>query len=323
MSISNLKITSLKPDLSKLEFAKDIRADAEKLLPTQCTPEFCSFEIKGVSNAIYNAICRTISSELPVAAMDVGVKNICTNDHSLIPEMIINRLRLIPVMWTVPPTEIFSIDIKNATPKLMEIKSSDIKSASGGVYFNETFTICTLAPASEREITYFKMSDIRIKIDYGYVFGGHCAAVNVGSKVLDEVPINTLDATNTGISSSISKAKDWQVQFVTNGNVKPKTVIIGACESLMERLMLAGKLGIESRENLHSITIPDDTHTIANILMRTICDNNPNVTARYVVSNSHRESMLELICNESPETIINDAIKYAINIYSKIGESLI
>lgn len=159
------------------------------LLPTVLTPERCEFIIDGCSNAVANAIRRTVLCELKVTYLTCEYEDIVTDDPHVIPEMIQKRIREIPLLQSVPPDTVFNLEYQNKTLLTDDVKTGLLvpKGRNNTMYFNETTTLVSIAPGRS-----IKISNCRIASDFSYKDGlGMCAvAFNATSICLDQTPID-------------------------------------------------------------------------------------------------------------------------------------
>jgi len=101
------KVTDVKV-IDRSPKAKD--PEVRKLLPTVLKPQRYEFTIVGVDNAIANAIRRVLCLELPVKALVCNYEDIETDDAHVIPEVIVKRLRMIPLLQSCPAAATFSLN---------------------------------------------------------------------------------------------------------------------------------------------------------------------------------------------------------------------
>ena len=188
VTVKDIKIIDLTPKLKNKAL--------EKLLPTRLFPMRLEFNVAGVSNAVSNAIRRTVMCELLVRGLHAEHTDMKTNDMFIISEMIIKRLRMIPIDQTTPIDAVFSLDVANDTADIIDVKSGLIKISSANrspikiIPFNETFTLFTLNPGK-----FFKLDNIRIEQEYGFQpeYGSLVMTCNATSLAVDQKPINLYD----------------------------------------------------------------------------------------------------------------------------------
>ena len=324
ISVSDIKVTDLSPKLKNPAF--------EKFVPKNLKPKRMSFQISGVNNAESNAIRRTIGCELLVSALHTEYENISTNDMFIIPEMLVKRMRMIPVDQSVPLDAIFEIDVINKTTNIVEIKSSEIRIVSPGkgtkerpsikkLPFNETFTLFTLEPGR-----YMKITNIGIHQDFGFRedYGTHVVAFNTASVAVDQIPINMYEPELGGIPSRISNPKVWRITFNTNGTMDPKEIVAAACTNIIERIQSISELlyWIENNNDEYILTINGESDTIGNLLMRTICDTYPDIRAvTYSTTSFGRVLTMRIRCDEDINTIYSSVIKHITRVFTEIRSS--
>lgn len=313
VTVSNIVIKDISP---KVDPALD------KYLPKTLFPKRIEFELSNVSNAVSNAIRRTVECELLVIAMFAEYADVTCDDIFIIPEMILRRLRMIPINQKTPIDAVFELEAVNLTPDVRDVKSGEITITRGNLKklpFNETFTLFTLNPGKSIKIT-----NIGIHSAYGFVAGDgmHVLAVNAASVALDQTPINTYEPNGGGgIPSRISNPREWKVSFNTNGSMPPKSIVVAACDSITARVQSVQDLlySIENNGDEYVLTIHGESHTIGNLFMRTIHDMFPDIRAvTYSSSNITRTCTLRIRCDEDINTIYNTTIRHLVRLFADI-----
>jgi hypothetical protein len=314
VKVTELTVTSIAPKVKNPAF--------QKYLPTRLLPEHISFVVSPVSNAVSNAIRRTVGCELLVARMAVAYDNLHTTDIFIIPEMVIKRLRMIPIDQACPRDAIFELYAQNNTAVVRDIKSGEM-TAKGvkSLPFNGTFTLFTLNPGKSIKIT-----GITINTAYGFVAGDgmHALGINPISVAVDQQPINTFEPDNKGIPSRISNPRVYRIAFNTNGDMPARAIVAAACDNIIARVQSITEL-------LHSITsnaagadieywlaIPGEGDTIGNLVMRTALDLFPDITVVYTVANIGRSASLRIQCGEDINTVYNTVIKHLVKVFREI-----
>lgn len=316
--VENLKIVDLSPQI------KD--PALQKYLPTRLFPQHISFELSPVSNAVSNAIRRTVACELLVARMNTGFENLTTTDMFIIPEMVLRRFEMIPIDQKCPRDAKFELIASNNSAIVRDVKASEIRIVFPGkdhklkdLPFNGTFTICTLLPGKS-----IKVTDIGIRTAFGFVSGAgmYAVAVNAASIALDQKPINLYEPNGDGgIPSRISNPRKWKISFNANGDMPPKAIVVAACNNIIERVQSVQDLlfSITNNEDEYILVIPGESHTIGNLFMRTISDLFPDLHAVvYTPSNIGRTCTIRIRCDEDINTIYNTTIKHLVRLFGDI-----
>ena len=303
VTVSNYEEISLKPKITD--------PDIVKLLPNTLEPKFVSFEISGVSNAVSNGIRRTLLDEMPFIAMKMG--DLKTDDEFLIPEMIEKRIRMIPILQTTPLKTTFTLNARNDTRVVRDVKSSEIKSNKQALPFDGTYTLFTLRPGKQAQI-----SEITIVSNYGHIDAAHCQVSSPASVALDQEPINSY--TGTGISVSVSNPRKWRISFITTGGEDPQKLLRDACDNLVERLRGVKQIlpTITSRGDQHELRIVDSA-TIGNLLMKTIIELYPQIPACvYDEGHNERTVTLRIMSSDDVSLMISNAIAHVTAVYGEI-----
>ena len=305
-------------------------------LPTRLFPERAEITIRGVSNAVSNGIRRTIACELPVLAMIFNYEALTTTDPFIIPEMIIERFKQIPILQTCPRDATFKLTATNNTTYVRNVYSSEIQIATAGsarigTYgssiplkkppFNETFILLTLKPSKSIEI-----NNIRVNQSYGSIPGGgaHVLAVHASSVALDQEPVNMYKKINggvVGISSSISNPRKWRISFDTIGSMPAYDIVLFACENIIARVKSVKELlhTISMSNNTYILVILGETDTIGNLFVKTITELFPNIAlAVWFPSILNKKCTIRIRCEEDINIIYNNTINHLVKIFEDI-----
>jgi len=317
VSVSKIEISKYKPNVPKR---------FEHLAPKELISEHMEFQINNVSNAISNAIRRTITSELLVKAMKVDLKNIndfedsekVHEDKFIISDMIESRITMIPLRQDVPKNAMFKLYYHNKSHEVAKVKTSELVQVSGETLkimpFNTNIDLLHLQPGKK-----VKINKIRINEDYGYNFAPYTVAVNAVSVAVDQVPYNAYK--KEGIKSSLSNPQVWKIAFNTNGTSPCKTIIKNACDNLIERVQLINdylKL-IENANDEYILHIKGESDTIGNLLMKTITTLFPDIiSVTYSTETFTRELTVRIRCDEDISTIYEITIKHIVKIFTDI-----
>jgi hypothetical protein len=73
---------------------KEVRA----AISTTLQPQRASFKLSGVNTQFANLIRSTLLTGLPVRHLFANYENLKTTDEYIIPEVILNRIRIIPIL---------------------------------------------------------------------------------------------------------------------------------------------------------------------------------------------------------------------------------
>ena len=125
-----------------------------------------SFELINSNEAFANGIRRIFNDELLVKSLDVNIYDLKTDDKYILPDNIIERLNLIPILQNINDNIVFSINIINNTNDIINIYSKDIINKNKNdknIYFNNNILICSLKPNR-----YLYINNIKITKEYGY-----------------------------------------------------------------------------------------------------------------------------------------------------------
>lgn len=317
----NIKIVGA---TSVKDLIPDVPAYARNLMPKSALvqQEF-SFELHGANIAIANGLRRVIESGVLVKSLFAAQEDIESNDPFVIPEYIAQRIRLIPCRQNVPLSAIFAVDLINNTADIMEVLAGNIlgenneaKSAKTP-YFDDTITLTDLNPNK-----FLKIKKITVMQGRGYDYGGFTVAHGCVCLPLDK---NLPEK----MSSSVSDVRDHLIRFQTNGTEKPEVIVKNACEEMIERLKtidskLATHLHTQGTANskIHRLVIEGEDDTTGNILMKTILDIEPDISACVYTVNSIDKNMQLEIRHLEPKHLISRAIYESVQILNAISKQI-
>lgn len=311
-------------DFSVEKLVPAIPGQYKHLLPTVLTQEKCSFVIAGCSNAVANAIRRTIACELKVAHLTCKYEDIETDDPHIIPEMIQKRLRMIPLHQKTRADAVFSLFATNSTLSALDVKTGLIKNKNGAekTAFDETFTLLTINPGR-----YLRINNIVVAHEYGYVpeFGMCALAFNTTSVCQDVVPINTYIPNHDGVRSQMADPRVWKLGFVTNGTLPSADIVRAGCKAIIERLktVLSLLYTIVSSENQYTLTIEGDSDTIGNLLVKTIDEMYPDVeAATYSVPAAGRSVIIKIIYGDDINTMYKSVVEKLVGAFESILDQI-
>ncbi len=307
---------------SQVEVARNIPAEYRADLPKTLFPVKCSFEINHpmCNNAVANAIRRVIGSELPVKALVCTNDDIKTNDEFVIPEMLASRLIMIPLAQSCPLDTIFELDVTNNEPVPVDVLTGQFTSKLRKLPFNENMPFMTLNPG--KTIT---IKNIKVVRDFGYIEGKSChvVAVHCVALVLDVAPLNTYE--DTGKPSRETDGHHWQIKFRTNGTMDPKDIIREACDNIIARAKAVDAMVDETIVDgkQYRLTVMNETHTIGNLFMKTICDLFPQIS--YINYNRHQTlPAIQINCETDDDfkSVIKTAADHIEKIFGRLRDSI-
>lgn len=311
--MSKIKVTDIKDSELKIKVDKSL----SHLVPSTVIPHHFEFTLHNVSNAISNAIRRTIMCELPVYHLQCAYEDIKTNDAHIIPEMLQKRLMMIPIIQSVDKSTKFELDAVNSTALALDVKSGEFKNTKGkSLPFNDTFTFVTLNPGK-----FIKITGITISSGIGFVDGQGMLslAVNAASLAQDQEPLNSFE--KTGIPSREADPRVWLIKFNTNGTMPPRDLIKYACDNIHARLLSLLDIldTIDSSDDQYVLGIHGESDTMGNLMMKTILELYPDIAAvTYNVSSVERLCLLKVKCDEDINTVLTTTIKHLLKVFNDI-----
>lgn len=287
--------------------------EVQEFLPDKIFTTTCTFVLRGVNNAIANGLRRTISSELLVRAMVAD--SVDSTDEFIIPEMVAERLKMIPILQSTPVSTTFSLHAVNSTGAIRNVYSGEIKCA-GAPPFDKNYQICTLRPGKTIDI-----KKINVEAEYSFMTG--CGMMVVASNCvcipLDVTPIDL--ETGEGVSSSLADPREWKIGFTGFGTMDDGDIVIAACKSIIERVKNVRDQFpmIRSNGTEHSLAIQGETDTIGNLFMKTTLDLNPTgVSILYDTDVTLHSLVIRVCCRGDVATILGNTADEIIEIYTTI-----
>jgi DNA-directed RNA polymerase subunit L len=309
-NIANFKVKDITPRLKDPE--------AQALLPKNLKKYFVEFEIHNVNVAIANGIRRTLISEMFAKCLTFDYNDFSTTDPFILNDYVLGRIKCIPVKNSIPTSAKFKLSVTNTSENPIHVKSSDIMDYNGksSQYFNETFDLAVLAPGKHINIT-----NIHITEDFGYNHSSHNFTYNVTCIPLDVVMYNPFNGKNQHeqVFSSMSNPKKHLITFKTNDTIEPKTILSECCLNIIARLSSVIGAPIESVVDLHNLIIYGESHTIGNILMKSICELYPEIPAcTYHVDETSRILHLKVINDDNIDNILTDVVKHNVKVLTAL-----
>lgn len=321
----------------------------EKYLLTTLFPEHFSFELHNANNAISNGLRRMLCGELPALALWFESEDFSTDNPFSVIGMIRNRLRLIPISQAISTDAIFSLDVANDTATVKYFHTNDLRQISGAKLsggFCNNQPLFTLEPGK-----FLRINRITVRRDYGYNFAGHSLVCNAVSLALDQAPPleyrdeiignislsevesgavadikfeEEVEAKAERVPSRLARPTKWRIAFNTNGQMPAKSMVVAACDELIEYMQTVNKYvpTIEREGALYVLVIPGHSYTTANLLTRTITDLLP-ATATHSVDDMSRVLRVRVLTDDNVSDIIQRATAIITDQYRAIRKAFV
>lgn len=316
MDIKNVKINDYAINYKNSKFENIINQN-KHLIP-ELNKKSISFELINSNEAFANGIRRTFNDELLVKSLDVNIYDLKTDDKYILPDNIIERINLIPVLQNISDDTIFNINVINNTNDIINIYSKDIINKNKNdktIYFNSNILLCSLKPNR-----YLYINNINIKKEYG--FNDH--KFSMGSYNYEIIN------TDFNINSLNNNIKDFKIELITNNNIELKNLIILIYDTLYFRLKniqssinnydintnstdinkLVNDIFIIPNQNIFEIHINNEYHTIGNLITKYVFNLDKNIELiNYKLEHPLRHKIIINIKHNQYKKIINDAIE--------------
>lgn len=296
------------------EIKPKVPSYAEPYMKVNLIPKYFEFVIKGegVNVGIANGLHMALNSQIPVKRLEVKRENIITNDPNILEDFVIQRISVIPIKQTVREDAKLTLGFMNDESKSTEITTSQIKTGLTSPIFDDSISITLLEPKCFLEI-----KEINVIKGYGRDFAGHNATCRSACVPVDQEPLDQI--TGKGTPSSLSDPRAHKISFHTNGSMEPKDIVKLACSELIKRLgEIYANSNFHKSEDIHRLVIPGEDDATGNMIMKTICDINPEISAcTYSVDLVNKVLTID-IRSDDPSGILKSAIEKATKELKKI-----
>jgi DNA-directed RNA polymerase subunit L len=270
MKVDNIVYGDNSINYKKSRFADIIKQNLD-ILPT-LTHKYVSFDLIDSNEAFANAIRRIMTNELEILTFYVDMKNVITDDKYILPDLVKDRLEMIPLNQSVDENTKFSLRLFNKSGDILNVETNDIKHNSRITPFNNML-LCQLNNGC-----FLEMNNISIKTQSGMNDGKFSLCV----VEYDEININKNEVRTLNHDST-----DFKLTINTNGNIEFKLLFDKLFDSI-ERRLLTIKSNISNYDynkksfvidnnfyifKEHDITkyhINNEFHTIGNLLTKYI-----------------------------------------------------
>ncbi len=250
-TVKNLTLESNKIDLAKTQYA------AFKHLIPDIPNQRLSFELTDSNLAIANGLKRSIKSEILVRYLTVSLTDIFSTDPNVAGEVIRKRIEMIPIPQDTPIGSTYSIRFENKSDIYVDVPSSEIKHrGSTPAKFIQSIPIVNIDSYHS-----FVVDNITVAETKGYL-NSRVSVGRCGYDILDH------DMKNN--STNNSNPTHFYLQIETPGNIDPKYIVRTAIDSIIARLGAIDYSLAKIEYNVYKLFIPNETHTIGNLLARYI-----------------------------------------------------
>jgi len=316
MDIKNIKTHEYSIDYKNSKFSKII-TDNKHLLPN-LNKKSITFELINSNEAFANSIRRVFNDELLIKSLDVNIYDLKTDDKYILPDNIIERINLIPVMQSINNDVVFQLQISNNSNDIIKIYSGDIINKNKNdknIYFNKNILICTLKPNRFLYINNIKINSNNGFNDHKYSIGSYNYEI-----------INT-DFTIPSLNNNIT---DFKLELKTNNNIELDQLILLIYNTLYFRLKniqsninnydinnnstdinkLINDIFIIQNQDIYEIHINNEYHTIGNLITKYVFLLDTNIELiNYKLEHPLRHKIIINIKHLQYKKIINDAIE--------------
>jgi DNA-directed RNA polymerase subunit L len=318
MKVVNIEKGQLKFDTNNKFYSK-----VKDILPL-FTKSFIKFTLVDTNEAFANAIRRVFNDELVINTMHVHPSDITTNDKFILPDNIVERLSLIPINQSTDK-ESWSIRVDNESDDIIKIWSSDIKSKSGKIHFNQNIQLCSLRPNKHLYI-----SNILSKGSEGFhnnanTMGTYHFSCPIGEQSMADT-ITTFDIllqdnSNSSPSEMINLIHNCitmrlkRVRELINNYEIPVNVDIATEANNNEVYIVKNTKIVDVKKDnsdisdLYEIHIKGEYHTIGNLITRYVFNENPDIElVNYKLEHILKHKIIVTVCSSDYKKIIYSAL---------------
>lgn len=321
---------------------------------------YVSIEIKGISTAYINAFRRTSIDEIIGYALQVPVDMDWrdTTDEFMLPQFVVQRISMIPLKLNLGidfGKITFDLIAENNTTSVMSVYSRDLKLITGKLsepIFNPTFKICILQPGRKIVIKgiYIGSGIGKDNSAFQRVKCGayrHLDIPQYDRKDTHEPDGKMTDFSGYKISSMEANPKHHLytciIPATNEDNAEIKSLFVEVCNNIKERLRYILSY-IESTINNESISqgieysifqltegtyegilqVNNETHTIGELIRRTIYDLIPDIiNVKYVIILHDNKLRITIQYKEHVTGILIKALKYCIATFDSLQQQFI
>lgn len=306
----------------------EIKAPKEfaHLLPSR-KKESVELRFDGCRSSVVNALRRVIMSEMNIIGLNASNSSFDTNDAYIFEmlEMIIQRVKSIPVDQKTPVGTQFRIDVDNSDKNTNAIVTmGQAKQISGAkmadLPFEKNIVLLEVQPRRKFKCT------MHVDELYASERTNGCRAVASG---VCSVLANPEDAynqyTGTGTPVMQSDHRSWLLRFDTNGIMSAKDIITTACNRILRRLHDAHSAAQEKFELIneeHRLTI-SETPTIGELIREKVYFNQNDVEAVFMNTDDRAGTItIRLKTSVDPAGIVAGAVDLLIEDFNRIKSAI-
>lgn len=282
-------------------------------------------ELSNCRNTVPNALRRVIMSELTIVGLNTSTDACDTDDWHLFDmlEMIVQRVKMIPIDQNTAIGARYRIDVKNKTSTTMHVTLADLKpvGAAPPNAFEKNIVLLDLQPH-----LYFRC-DMHVDELYASSRTNGCRAVASGVRSVLAKPDDAYNQyTGEGTPVMMSDHQNWVLRFDTNGIMSAESIIDAACTNILRRLHIVHTVVAEGDFKMvngeHRLTIPE-TVTIGELVLQKIYYSQSDVDSVFLsVDDKATTVTFRIKTNNDPVITINGAVDQLLADFELIKKSV-
>lgn len=322
--------------------------DKLPLMPTKI-----SFEIKNASTAVVNALRRTAINEMTGYALKIpnnGIDIEQTTDLFIIKTFVEKRVSYLRLKTKLPSEMIdklrLSLDVTNETTSSMDVYASSLKpNMPIPIIFSPTVRLAFLQPGKRLVINDIYISNGIGRDNAIYNNACCCAYTHLDIEQYSDEDQRlkggaAVDESGYKMSCMVADPRHHLFSAMVPATIEAieaKQIIIDAAVSMKDRLrMIVSSMDMKGKNNIQYavekldegltegiIHIPNETHSIGEIIKRFIFDIEPDIVFTSYTINAFEGMLVFIVRHTSdPTKIIISSINQAIEAFDDIYKGL-
>lgn len=318
-------------------------------------PMEASIDISGISTTAINSLRRVIAGETP--GYRLTADKVDTNAKYAFDEFVLRRIQFVRLARLISDDDIktikFELDMVNGTATPMKVYIGDLKIVEGKLsspIFNPTTLIVTLEPGAHITIK-------NIHIEKGYGRDNDSFAITcLGRFTHLDIPQYSEEDIKSGPAMEYSGYKQsclvanpqahkltFMIPASSGNKSEALWILVDGCDNIISRFRVIANImtqieekqssnvmGISYTETTTSsitvgtLIIPNETHTVGEILRRTIYDEHPNVSNLSLSIDNYINTMSLKVghTTESVIKLILSAVRRIIQTFEEIRQPI-
>jgi DNA-directed RNA polymerase subunit L len=319
-------------------------------------------ELAGVPTAVVNALRRVVTDEMTWHALQVpedGFVTSGTTELFMLPQFVNDRIALLPLRPQIPSDVIeelqLQLDATNTSTGLLAVYAGDLEVTKGKMpeaLFNPTFKLAVLQPGKRLVIRGIHISSGSGRVHARYQVARRAALRHLDLPQYSKAETHSPDgvaADQSGykVSSLVANPRHHVLSATlpatTANPTEVRSIFADACANIKDRLRLVAAAVEQSvAEGSHgrgiqytvvtlesglaeaSLLVPGETHTIGELVRRSVYETSPDVAyVEYSVISHTSQLSLQMRHSENVTAALLRALRHAIAIFDEIQRGVL